>query len=93
MPLFILMGTVIAHAGLGTDAYDCFYKWLCRVRGGLAAVTTVTCAFFGTITGSKTNAGIDYIVTGRFMNKDILTGSANKQFCNIVAEDITNFNT
>ncbi|MFC1916915.1 TRAP transporter large permease [Chloroflexota bacterium] len=52
LPLFILMGTIIAHCELGRDAYDCFYKWLGKIRGGLASVTTLTCGVFGCITGS-----------------------------------------
>ncbi|MFC1916576.1 TRAP transporter large permease [Chloroflexota bacterium] len=52
MPLFILMGTIIAHCELGRDAYDCFYKWLGKIKGGLASVTTLTCGLFGCITGS-----------------------------------------
>ncbi|MFC1916874.1 TRAP transporter large permease [Chloroflexota bacterium] len=52
LPIFIAMGTVIAASGLGRDAYECFYKWLCKVRGGLATITTLTCGLFGSITGS-----------------------------------------
>ncbi|MFW6125961.1 MAG: TRAP transporter large permease, partial [Chloroflexota bacterium] len=53
VPLFILMGTLIAESGLGQDAYDAFSKWVGRMRGGLAAVSTLSCAAFGACTGSS----------------------------------------
>lgn len=52
VPLFVLMGTIIGASGLGRDAYDCFYKWLGRLRGGLAIVATLSSALFGCISGS-----------------------------------------
>jgi len=54
IPLFVLMGTLIGEAGLGRNAYDCFYKWLGKIRGGLAVTATFTSALFGCITGSVT---------------------------------------
>ena len=52
LPLFILMGEIAGHCGLGDDAFDCFHKWLYKIRGALAVVCTVTCALFGAVTGS-----------------------------------------
>ena len=52
IPLFVFIGALIASADLGKDAYDCFYKWLSKIRASLAIVTTLTCALFGAITGS-----------------------------------------
>ena len=46
------MGLIIGVCGLGKDAFDSFYKWLCKLKGGLAIISTVTCALFGAITGS-----------------------------------------
>ena len=54
IPLFVLMGTIVAAAGIGRDAYECFYRWLGRVRGSIAIVNTVTCGLFAAATGSST---------------------------------------
>lgn len=52
LPLFILMGTVVAQSGLGNWLYDAFYKWMYKIKGGLAIATIWACAAFGTVTGS-----------------------------------------
>ena len=54
-PLFILMGNLIAKSGLGEDAFDGLNKLLGRTRGGLAMVSTTTCALFGTVSGSSSS--------------------------------------
>lgn len=54
IPMFTLMGVVCAHAGISQDLYAACYKWVSRVRGGLAVATEVACAFFGAICGSAT---------------------------------------
>ena len=54
-PLFILMGNLIAKSGLGEDAFDGLNKLLGRTRGGLAMVSTPTCALFGTVSGSSSS--------------------------------------
>jgi C4-dicarboxylate transporter DctM subunit len=54
IPMFVLMGTVCAAAGIGRDAYDCFYVWLGRVRGSIAIVSVFACAAFAALTGSST---------------------------------------
>ena len=53
VPLFILMGAFVAESGLGKDAYDAFGKWLAKLRGSLAIVSTFACAAFGAVTGSS----------------------------------------
>ena len=52
-PLFLLMGNLIAKSGVGADAFAGFYKLMGRLRGGLAMVSTMTCALFGCVTGSS----------------------------------------
>ena len=54
IPMFTLMGVTCAHAGISQDLYAACYKWVSRVRGGLAIATEVACAFFGAICGSAT---------------------------------------
>ncbi len=53
VPLFILMGCFVAQSGLGKDAYDGFARWVGKVRGSLAMVSTLSCAAFGAVTGSS----------------------------------------
>ncbi|MFH1031455.1 MAG: TRAP transporter large permease [Chloroflexota bacterium] len=52
VPLFILMGAWVESSGLGKDAYDCFMKWLARVKGGLAYVSVLATGVFGAVSGS-----------------------------------------
>ena len=39
IPLFILMGTVVAVSGISQDLYDAARKWIGQIRGGLAIAT------------------------------------------------------
>lgn len=52
IPLFILMGLLLARANLGHDLYDLFNKALWRVRGGLALATVAASSGFGSVSGS-----------------------------------------
>ena len=54
IPLFTLMGTVCAYAGISQDLYEACYKLVSRLRGGLAIATEIACAFFAAICGSST---------------------------------------
>jgi tripartite ATP-independent transporter DctM subunit len=54
IPMFTLMGVICYYAGISQDLYSACYKWISRVRGGLAVATEVACAFFGAICGSAT---------------------------------------
>ena len=53
LPMFLLLGNLAFHAGIGGDAYDAANKWLGRVPGGLAMATTGACAAFGFASGSS----------------------------------------
>jgi C4-dicarboxylate transporter, DctM subunit len=53
IPLFILMGQLIFFSGLSKDLYEATYRWLGRMRGGLAHSTIVTCLIFAACTGSS----------------------------------------
>lgn len=52
-PLFIFMGQLTAQTRLAEDFFDCAYKWLGRLPGGLALTAVVSCAGFGAVTGSS----------------------------------------
>lgn len=53
LPLFILMGTFVAHAGLADDLFETCYRWFGHLRGGLAISTVAACGGFAAITGSS----------------------------------------
>lgn len=53
VPLFILMGTVVAVSGISKDLYDAARKWIGHIRGGLAIATIGACALFAAICGDS----------------------------------------
>jgi len=53
VPLFILMGNLVARAGLAHELFRAAYAFVGHVRGGLAHATVLTCAGFGAICGSS----------------------------------------
>jgi len=52
IPLFVLMGELLFVAGSASDIFDMVSKWLRRLRGGLALVSTGACAVFASMCGS-----------------------------------------
>jgi len=52
IPLFVLMGLFLFHAGLGHEIYKALYAWIGRVRGGLGMATIGACGVFGALSGS-----------------------------------------
>jgi tripartite ATP-independent transporter DctM subunit len=58
LPLFILMGIVLAESGLGTALFDFASKWLGRIKGGLAMATAMACGFFAAICGDSITTAI-----------------------------------
>lgn len=56
IPLFITMGELLFMAGSATDIFDMVSKWLRRMRGGLALVSTGACAVFASMSGSSAGA-------------------------------------
>ncbi len=53
LPMFMLMGELIALAGLSTDLFNCAQKWLGRLPGGLAVAGIGGCAGFGAVCGDS----------------------------------------
>jgi tripartite ATP-independent transporter DctM subunit len=53
LPLFLMMGSFAATAGMATDLYNLAHTVLGRLRGGLAYATVVGCAGFGALTSSS----------------------------------------
>jgi len=54
IPLFVFMGTIIAHSGLGDALYESAYKWFGHLKGGLAIATIAACTVFAALCGSST---------------------------------------
>lgn len=53
LPLFLMMGSFAATAGVSDDVYRLAQALLGRFRGGLAMATIGGCAGFGAVTGSS----------------------------------------
>jgi tripartite ATP-independent transporter DctM subunit len=51
LPMFILMGVIIAETGIGEDLYYTAYRWIGQLRGGLAMATVIACAGLAAVTG------------------------------------------
>lgn len=51
VPLFILMGQFVFHAGIGSELFEFVHRWVGKFRGGLALATTVASTAFGACTG------------------------------------------
>ena len=54
IPMFVWMGYLAYHSGIGTDLYNFAYKMIGHWPGGLAVATQLACAMFGAICGSNT---------------------------------------
>ncbi|MCX7857530.1 MAG: TRAP transporter large permease [Deltaproteobacteria bacterium] len=52
IPLFVLMGLFLLHAGLGREIYSALNVWIGKFRGGLAMATVGACGVFGALSGS-----------------------------------------
>ena len=53
LPMFLMMGSFAAVAGMADDVYRLAHACLSRFRGGLALATIGGCAGFGALTGSS----------------------------------------
>lgn len=53
VPLFILMGNLVARAGLAHELFRAAHAFVGHKRGGLAHATVMACAGFGAICGSS----------------------------------------
>jgi tripartite ATP-independent transporter DctM subunit len=62
IPFFIMVGGLMGSSGLATKLIDFFDALVGRFRGGLGAVTVMSCALFGAIAGTC-SAGVAAIGT------------------------------
>ncbi len=53
IPLFVLMGVVIANSPAGSDLYEAIHRLLYRLPGGLAMSNIAACGLFAAMCGSS----------------------------------------
>ena len=53
IPMFILMGTIASNTGVSGDLFDTAYKWIGRLRGGVAMAAVASCGMFAAVSGSS----------------------------------------
>jgi len=53
VPMFVLMGIIVAKIGIAEELYTSFYKLFGRLRGGLAAATTGASTAFAAMVGDS----------------------------------------
>lgn len=56
IPLYLMMGQIIYRAGIAGDLYDCVYKWVGRLPGGLAVTSVVAASGFAAVSGGSATA-------------------------------------
>jgi len=78
IPLFILSGTLMGATGISERLLDFVNSFVGRTKGGLGAVTVVTCALFGAISGSASAAiaAIGKIMVPRMIKEGYPPGHA-----------------
>jgi tripartite ATP-independent transporter DctM subunit len=58
IPMFVWMGCMLYHTGLGADIYAGFRAWLTKIKGGLAMATIGACAIFAAVCGDSTATAV-----------------------------------
>ncbi|WP_339113162.1 TRAP transporter large permease [Thioclava sp. GXIMD2076] len=78
LPLFVLAGTLMAEGGISERLLNFVNSLVGRVKGGLGAVTVITCALFGAISGSSSAAiaAIGQIMIPRMIREGYPAGHA-----------------
>ncbi|MGP3792465.1 TRAP transporter large permease [Pseudomonas sp. B392_1p] len=81
IPMFVLMGAIVAGSPAGADLYRALDRWLYKVPGGLVLSNIGACAVFSGMTGSSpaTCAAIGKLGIPEMMNRgypaSVATGS------------------
>ena len=78
LPLFVMAGTLMAVGGISDRLLDFVNSFVGRIKGGLGAVTVITCALFGAISGSSSAAiaAIGQIMIPRMQREGYPAGHA-----------------
>jgi tripartite ATP-independent transporter DctM subunit len=51
LPLYIFMAAILMYSDLADDMYECIYRWLGGLRGGLAGGTVIISSIFAAMVG------------------------------------------
>ena len=78
LPLFVMAGTLMGQGGISERLLDFVGAFVGRLKGGLGAVTVLTCALFGAISGSSSAAiaAIGQIMIPRMVREGYPAGHA-----------------
>ena len=78
LPLFVLSGTLMGTGGISDRLLNFVNAFVGRTRGGLGAVTVLSCALFGAISGSASAAiaAIGRIMVPRMVREGYPAGHA-----------------
>ncbi len=78
LPMFVMAGTLMAEGGISDRLLNFVNAFVGRLKGGLGAVTIVTCALFGAISGSSSAAiaAIGQIMIPRMVKEGYPPGHA-----------------
>lgn len=78
LPLFIFAGILMAEGGISERLLNFVNSMVGRIKGGLGAVTVLTCALFGAISGSSSAAiaAIGQIMIPRMVREGYPEGHA-----------------
>ncbi|MEH6650821.1 MAG: TRAP transporter large permease [Motiliproteus sp.] len=78
LPLFIFAGILMAEGGISERLLNFVNAFVGRIKGGLGAVTVLTCALFGAISGSSSAAiaAIGQIMIPRMVREGYPVGHA-----------------
>ena len=78
LPLFVMAGTLMAQGGISDRLLNFVNAFVGQLKGGLGAVTIVTCALFGAISGSSSAAiaAIGQIMIPRMVKEGYPAGHA-----------------
>jgi len=78
IPMFLLMGSLVARSGISTELYRAANAFMGRLRGGLALATIGACGGFAAICGSSvaTAATFSAVAYPEMVDKDYPRGLA-----------------
>ena len=77
IPMYILLGTLIANAGIGTRIYRAVNRGVARLPGGLGAAAVIATALFSGISGSS---AADVATFGRISVSEMTRHGYSKEY-------------
>lgn len=77
IPMYVLLGSLISHAGLGTRIFGAVNRMVHRLPGGLAATTVVATSVFSGISGSS---AADVATFGRISVREMTRNGYTREY-------------